>query len=328
MDGCQPRASTVWGCEPADLGVLRRTAGRAGPADLAAAPAPRRRPPVADRAVVVRRGRAGTLDVAASCELVWLRIDPPVDMRYLHTTYLLDLAAAAGVRVVNRPAGVRALHEKLIALHLPELCPATVVTSRADRRQEFVATHGAAVLKPVDGFAGTDVWLLRAGPRPPRPWPSRRPRGAPARDRAGVPASVAAATSGSSCVDGEIVGAVDCAARRTTTSGSVPGGRREPSTPPTAGSSRRCAPRLRRLRHRARRARRHRRPPDRGQRHLPRRHAQDRRPARHRPLRRDLRRLLHPTDERNSCHEHAQIVCIALSASCSSCSAPTSPGIA
>ena len=146
--------------------------------------------------------------MAASCELVWLRIDPPVDARYLHTTYLLDLAAAAGVRVVNHPAGVRALHEKLLALHLPELCPATVVTSRAADVEEFVAAYGAAVVKPVDGFAGTDVWLLAPGRScrgPGRVGDGRRP----ARDRAGVPAlRWRTATSGSSCVDGEIVGAV------------------------------------------------------------------------------------------------------------------------
>ena len=92
-----------------------------------------------------------------------LRIDPPVDARYLHTTYLLDLAAAAGVRVVNHPAGVRALHEKLLALALPDLCPATVVSaSAAARSRTSSPTHGAAVVKPVDGFAGTDVWLRRA----------------------------------------------------------------------------------------------------------------------------------------------------------------------
>ncbi|MDX6374989.1 MAG: glutathione synthase, partial [Nocardioidaceae bacterium] len=67
------------------------------------------------------------------------------------------------VRVVNDPAGVRALHEKLLALHVPELCPATVVTSRAVDVEEFVATYGTAVVKPVDGFAGTDVWLLEPG---------------------------------------------------------------------------------------------------------------------------------------------------------------------
>ena len=63
-----------------------------------------------------------------------LRIDPPVDARYLHTTYLLDLVAAAGVRVVNRPAGIRALHEKLRrARSSPSCARATSVTSRSAR---------------------------------------------------------------------------------------------------------------------------------------------------------------------------------------------------
>jgi glutathione synthase len=101
------------------------------------------------------------LDVAADVDLVQLRIDPPDDARYLHTTYLLDLAEYAGVRVVNRPEGIRAMHEKLVALQFPELCPETVVSADAGLVRAFVARVGAAVVKPVDGFAGFDVWLVR-----------------------------------------------------------------------------------------------------------------------------------------------------------------------
>jgi glutathione synthase len=101
------------------------------------------------------------LDVAAAFDLVQLRIDPPVDTRYLHTTYLLDLVELAGARVVNRPGGVRAMHEKVAALQWPELCPATVLSADVGTLREFVARHGAAVVKPVDGFAGGDVWLVR-----------------------------------------------------------------------------------------------------------------------------------------------------------------------
>jgi glutathione synthase len=163
MDACQAEGAELWVCEPADLGVHGgRLLARARRISLR----PRRRG--GDHRWVVESSwydevEHATLDVAATCELVWLRIDPPVDARYLHTTYLLDLAAAAGVRVVNNPAGVRALHEKLLALHLPELCPATVVTSRAVDVEAFVATYGTAVVKPVDGFAGTDVWLVESG---------------------------------------------------------------------------------------------------------------------------------------------------------------------
>jgi glutathione synthase len=100
------------------------------------------------------------LDVAADVDLVQLRIDPPVDARYLHTTYLLDLVESAGVRVVNRPEGIRALHEKLVALQFPELCPETVVSADTGMVRSFIARVGAAVVKPVDGFAGIDVWLV------------------------------------------------------------------------------------------------------------------------------------------------------------------------
>ncbi|WP_432888716.1 hypothetical protein ACQPYH_08355 [Kribbella sp. CA-245084] len=96
----------------------------------------------------------------ASLDLVHLRIDPPVDARYLHTTYLLDLVEQAGTRVINRPEGIRAMHEKLVALHFPELCPPTYVGADPTELRSFVARVGTAVVKPVDGFAGLDVWLV------------------------------------------------------------------------------------------------------------------------------------------------------------------------
>ncbi|HEX5090733.1 MAG TPA: hypothetical protein VFV89_23185 [Nocardioides sp.] len=163
MVACQTEGMEVWACEPLDLGVSE---GRLRARARWIRPRPQHRgddhrwriePTWFDET-----GRA-TLDVAGTCELVWLRIDPPVDARYLHTTYLLDLAAAAGARVVNQPAGVRSLHEKLVALRMPELCPATLVTSAPAEIEAFVAAYGAAVVKPVDGFAGTDVWLLEQG---------------------------------------------------------------------------------------------------------------------------------------------------------------------
>jgi glutathione synthase len=163
MDACQTEGAEVWACEPAELGV---SGGRLIARARRIALRPRHRG--GDHRWIVAPNwydevERASLDVAEDCELVWLRIDPPVDARYLHTTYLLDLAVEAGVRVVNRPAGVRALHEKLLTLQLPELCPATIVTSRAVDVEAFVATYGAAVVKPVDGFAGTDVWLLEPG---------------------------------------------------------------------------------------------------------------------------------------------------------------------
>jgi glutathione synthase len=160
MSATQDLGLEVWCCEPGDLafadGRVRAHARRI-----------RLRPRQSvggDHRWVVDQVWWDELDRAvvdaAAFDLVQLRIDPPVDQRYLHTTYLLDLVEAAGTRVVNRPEGVRAMHEKLIALRFPELCPPTYVGAGITDLREFVARVGTAVVKPVDGFAGLDVWLV------------------------------------------------------------------------------------------------------------------------------------------------------------------------
>lgn len=160
MDAARALGRDVWVCGPEDLSVVGgRGRARAQRLELA----PRRRG--GDHRWLVEETwfsvvDSAVIDVVGSTELVMLRIDPPVDARYLHTTYLLDLVEAGGVRVVNRPEGIRALHEKLGALLLPELCPPTVVSTDAAELRAFVASVGTAVVKPVDGFAGLDVWLV------------------------------------------------------------------------------------------------------------------------------------------------------------------------
>ena len=155
----------VWVCEPEDLalesGRLRARARR-----LVVRP----RVPRGDHRWLVESPwfdevERRVIDVAAEVEVALLRIDPPVDARYLRTTYLLDAAHEDGVHVVNRPAGVRELQEKLWVLRFPDLCPETLVTAEVDRVLGFAEAHGTAVLKPVDGFSGIDVWLLRCRDR-------------------------------------------------------------------------------------------------------------------------------------------------------------------
>ncbi len=151
----------VWVCEPEDLAIVSgRLLARARRIVL------RRRTPRGDHRWLVDSPwfdeiERRVVDVAAEVEAVLLRLDPPVDPRYLRTTYLLDTAVDAGVQVVNRPSGVRTMQEKLWALRFPELCPDTLVSADPLRVLEFVDRHGMAVVKPVDGFSGIDVWLLR-----------------------------------------------------------------------------------------------------------------------------------------------------------------------
>ncbi|MFG1906244.1 hypothetical protein [Kribbella sp. NPDC048928] len=160
MCATQDLGLDVWCCEPEQLAVVDgRVCANARRIRL------RSRTPGGDHRWIVDADwwdELGTAAVdVASLGIVHLRIDPPVDARYLHTTYLLDLVERAGTRVINRPEGIRAMHEKLIGPHHPELCPATYVGADPQALRAFVARVGIAVVKPVDGFAGRGVWLVR-----------------------------------------------------------------------------------------------------------------------------------------------------------------------
>ena len=95
--------------------------------------------------------------------VVLVRTDPPVDAEYIHDTQVLGLAQAAGAMVVNDPQGLRDYNEKLAALLFPQCCPPTLVSRDAAALKAFVARHGRAVLKPLDGMGGRSIFLLTHG---------------------------------------------------------------------------------------------------------------------------------------------------------------------
>ena len=96
-------------------------------------------------------------------QVVLMRTDPPVDANYLHDTQLLDMARLQGALVVNDPQGLRDFNEKLAALLFPQCCPPTLVSRDAAALKAFVAEHGEAVLKPLDGMGGRSIFRARAG---------------------------------------------------------------------------------------------------------------------------------------------------------------------
>lgn len=95
--------------------------------------------------------------------VVLMRKDPPVDAEYLHDTQVLTVAQNAGAFVVNNPQGLRDYNEKLAALLFPQCCPPTLVSRDPATLKAFVAEHGEAVLKPLDGMGGRSIFRVRAG---------------------------------------------------------------------------------------------------------------------------------------------------------------------
>lgn len=97
-------------------------------------------------------GPLGELDA------ILLRKDPPFDMEYIYSTYLLEMA---GTPVLNRPGSVRDCNEKLFALTFPQCCPPHLVSRDAARLKAFHQEHGDVIFKPLDGMGGTSIFRLK-----------------------------------------------------------------------------------------------------------------------------------------------------------------------
>lgn len=101
----------------------------------------------------------------AHFQAVWMRTDPPVDIPYLYTTYLLDGIDPAHTLVLNHPAGLRNANEKMYALQFQSVLPQTLVSSQKQDILKFVEAQGQAVLKPLGGKAGEGILFLQWGDR-------------------------------------------------------------------------------------------------------------------------------------------------------------------
>jgi glutathione synthase len=97
-----------------------------------------------------------------SFSAVLMRTDPPFDIEYLNTTWLLSAAARQGAKVFNEPSAVRDHSEKLSITEFPELIPPTLVTRELAAVEQFHQTHSDIVIKPLDGMGGMGVF--RVGP--------------------------------------------------------------------------------------------------------------------------------------------------------------------
>jgi glutathione synthase len=96
-----------------------------------------------------------------SFDAVVMRKDPPFDLEYVVSTYLLELAEAQGARVFNRPGAVRSHNEKFAITEFPELLAPTLVTRDVTRLRAFHALHKDIIVKPLDGMGGMGIFRVR-----------------------------------------------------------------------------------------------------------------------------------------------------------------------
>ena len=93
---------------------------------------------------------------------VFMRTDPPFDIEYLNTTWLLSAAVRQGARVFNDPMAIREHSEKISITEFPEFIPPTLITCELSAIKAFHQEHRDIVIKPLDGMGGMGVF--RVGP--------------------------------------------------------------------------------------------------------------------------------------------------------------------
>ena len=98
----------------------------------------------------------------AEFDAVLMRKDPPFDMEYVYSTYLLELAQEQGAQVFNNPRAIRDCNEKLTIARYPQFTAPTLVARDAALIHDFLAEHGDIILKPLDGMGGASVFRVGA----------------------------------------------------------------------------------------------------------------------------------------------------------------------
>jgi len=100
-----------------------------------------------------------TID-ASELDVVLMRVDPPFDMEYIYTTYLLEMIEQKGSLIINKPSSLRDANEKLFATHFPQCCTDTMVSRDPQKLREFVNQHKDVILKPLDGMGGQSIFRV------------------------------------------------------------------------------------------------------------------------------------------------------------------------
>jgi glutathione synthase len=93
-------------------------------------------------------------------DAILMRKDPPFDMEFVYTTYILERAEAAGALVVNRAAGLRDMNEKVYTAWFPEYCAPTLVTRDMQSMGQFAREFDRIVVKPLHGMGGRSIFVV------------------------------------------------------------------------------------------------------------------------------------------------------------------------
>jgi glutathione synthase len=94
-------------------------------------------------------------------DLILIRQDPPFDMNYVTTCYLLNMINSDKCLVLNNPASILQNSEKLAALEFSEYIPKTIIASNINIDvTSFIENQKHVIAKPLYGHGGRGITLI------------------------------------------------------------------------------------------------------------------------------------------------------------------------
>jgi len=105
-------------------------------------------------------GESEDMDLA-ELDAIFMRKDPPFDINYIYSTYLLERLEQQGVLIVNKPSSLRDCNEKLFATNFPQCCPPLIVSADQRRLKDFYQQYHDVIYKPLDGMGGSSIFRAR-----------------------------------------------------------------------------------------------------------------------------------------------------------------------
>ena len=94
------------------------------------------------------------------CKFILIRQDPPFNLEYISTTYILD-TIKDNVKIINDPTSIRNVSEKLYSAKYFKFMPQTIFAHNINEIKKFFKNHKRIIIKPIHSFSGNDIHLLK-----------------------------------------------------------------------------------------------------------------------------------------------------------------------
>ncbi len=95
------------------------------------------------------------------CKFILIRQDPPFNLEYISSTYILDILKNK-VKIINNPSAIRNISEKLYSAKYQKYMPPTIFSQDLKEIKSFIKKNKKVILKPINGYSGNDIVLINS----------------------------------------------------------------------------------------------------------------------------------------------------------------------